>query len=170
MVGDQVDQLRLGRILFDQQRQTGEQGRDRSSLLSCLRHRVVSDADCQGLAHWGSLFVPSIPQDASARRERNFVTVNQDILATVESMERQIVQRAVRNDDEFPFAALRLRTDAAKRYKRVDRATAVIWKILIVAERPFRRFTAPELMRDVHNGFRYVDGIPATTVTEEVAA
>ena len=147
---------------------------------------MVSDADCQGLAHWGSLFVPSIPQDASARRERNFVTVNQDILAIVESMKRQIVQRAVRNDDEFPeehwhhlrttnidespFAALRLRTDAAKRYKRVDRATAVIWKILIVAERHFRRFTAPELMRDVHDGVRYVDGIPATTVTEEVAA
>jgi len=63
---------------------------------------VVSDADCQVLAHWGSLFVPSIPQDAGARRERNFVTVNQDILAIVESMERQIVQRAVRNDTSFP--------------------------------------------------------------------
>ena len=147
---------------------------------------MVSDADCQGLVHWGSLFVPSIPQDAGARRERNFVTVNQDILAIVESMERQIVQPAVRNDDGFPeehwhhlrttsidespFVALRLRTDAAKRYKRVDRATAVIWKILMVAERHFRRFTAPELMRDVYDGVRYVDGIPATTVTEEVAA
>ena len=35
------------------------------------------------------------------------------------------------NPVESPFAALRLRTDAAKRYKRVDRATAVIWKMLI---------------------------------------
>ena len=101
-------------------------------------------------------------------------------------MERQIVQRAVRNDDEFPeehwhhfqttnideshFAALRLRTDTAKRYKRVARATAVIWKMLMVAERHFRGFTAPELMRDVYDGVRYVDGISATTVTEEVAA
>ena len=147
---------------------------------------MVSHADCQVFAHWGSLFVPSIPQDASARRERNFVTVNQDILAIVESMERQIVQRAVRNDNEFPeehwhhlrttntdespFAALRLRTDAVKRYKRVDRATAVIWKMLMVAERHFRRFTAPELMRDVYDEVRYVDGIPATTVTEQVDA
>ena len=34
---------------------------------------------------------------------------------------------------ESPFAALRLRTDAAKRFKRVDRAIAVIWKMLLVA-------------------------------------
>ena len=38
------------------------------------------------------------------------------------------------NPVESPFAALRLRTDAAKRYKRVDRATAVIWKMLMIAE------------------------------------
>ena len=38
------------------------------------------------------------------------------------------------NPVESPFAALRLRTDAAKRYKRVDRAIAVIWKMLMVAE------------------------------------
>ena len=71
---------------------------------------------------------------------------------------------------ESPFAALRLRTDAAKRYKRVDRATAVIWKMLMIAERRFRRLTAPELMRDVYDGGTYLDGIPVTTVTEEVAA
>ena len=35
------------------------------------------------------------------------------------------------NPVESPFAALRLRTDAAKRYKRVDRAIAVIWKMLM---------------------------------------
>ena len=71
---------------------------------------------------------------------------------------------------ESPFAALRLRTDAAKRYKRVDRATAVIWKMLMVAERRFRRLTAPELMRDVYDGVGYIDGIPVTTTNEEVAA
>ena len=71
---------------------------------------------------------------------------------------------------ESPFAALRLRTDAAKRYKRVDRATAVIWKMLLVAERHFRRLTAPELIRDVYDGVRYADGFTVTTVTDEVAA
>ena len=45
---------------------------------------------------------------------------------------------------ESPFAALRLRTDAARRYKRVDRAIAVIWKMLMMAEKRFRRLQAPE--------------------------
>ena len=40
---------------------------------------------------------------------------------------------------ESPFAALRLRTDAAKRFKEVANATAVAWKMLLVAERKFRR-------------------------------
>ena len=40
---------------------------------------------------------------------------------------------------ESPFAALRLRTDAAKRFKRVDRAIAVIWKMLLVAESRFHK-------------------------------
>ena len=51
---------------------------------------------------------------------------------------------------ESPFAALRLRTDAAKRFKRVDRATAVIWKMLMVAQSRFRRLKAPELMKDAY--------------------
>jgi putative transposase len=33
---------------------------------------------------------------------------------------------------ESPFAGLRLRTDAAKRYKKVENATAVIWKMLLL--------------------------------------
>ena len=36
---------------------------------------------------------------------------------------------------ESPFAALRLRTTAAKRFKRVESATALIWKLLLVAEK-----------------------------------
>jgi len=68
---------------------------------------------------------------------------------------------------ESPFAALRLRTDAAKRYKRCDRATAVIWKMLLVAERRFRRLNAPHLLAKVYAGVRYVDGVEAT---QEVAA
>jgi len=65
---------------------------------------------------------------------------------------------------ESPFAALRLRTDAAKRFKRSDRVTAVIWKILMVAE---RRLNAPHLLAKVYAGVRYVDGVE---VTQEVAA
>ena len=35
---------------------------------------------------------------------------------------------------ESPFAGLRLRTDAAKRFKKVENAQAVIWKMLLVGE------------------------------------
>ena len=47
---------------------------------------------------------------------------------------------------ESPFAELRFRADAAKGYKRLDRAIAVIWKMLTVAEHRFRHLKAPELM------------------------
>ena len=66
-----------------------------------------------------------------------------------------------------PFAALRLRTDAAKRFKRCDRVTAVIWKALMMEERHFRRLNAPHLLAKVYVGVRYVDGVEAT---QEVAA
>jgi hypothetical protein len=69
---------------------------------------------------------------------------------------------------ESPLAALRLRTDAAKRYKRVDRATAVIWKMLMVAQQKFRRLNAPELLKQVYLGVEYEDGIEVTR--KEVAA
>ena len=74
------------------------------------------------------------------------------------------------NPVESPFAALRLRTDAARRYKRVDRAIAVRWKMLMVAEKRFRRLQAPELMADVYLGSRYVDGIAVEATAEKVAA
>ena len=38
------------------------------------------------------------------------------------------------NAVESPFASVRLRTSATKRYKRVENATALIWKLLTVAE------------------------------------
>jgi len=59
---------------------------------------------------------------------------------------------------ESPFAAVRLRTDAAKRYKRVANATALIWKVLMVAQSRFRRLNAPELLAEVYHGVSYVDG------------
>jgi putative transposase len=70
---------------------------------------------------------------------------------------------------ESPFAAVRLRTTAAKRYKRVENATALIWKLLLVAERTFRRLNAPHLLAAVAAGAKYVDGIAAPSA-ERVAA
>ena len=69
---------------------------------------------------------------------------------------------------ESPFAALRLRTDAAKRYKKVENATAVIWKMLLVAEQRFRRLDAPERMKQVFLGVQFRDGVEVKR--EEVLA
>lgn len=72
---------------------------------------------------------------------------------------------------ESPFAAARLRTGAAKRFKKVDSATAIIWKLLQVAERTFRRLNAPELLPAVYAGATYVDGIKqVVSQNQEVAA
>jgi transposase-like protein len=60
---------------------------------------------------------------------------------------------------ESPFAALRLRTDAAKRFKRVENATAVFWKMLLVAQQRFQRLIARELLKEIHHGAAYVNGV-----------
>jgi putative transposase len=60
---------------------------------------------------------------------------------------------------ESPFAAMRLRTDAAKRFKKVENATAVIWKMMLVAEKRFRKLNAPELLQEVYRGVEFVDGV-----------
>ena len=74
------------------------------------------------------------------------------------------------NPVESPFSALRLRTDAARRFKKVANARAVIWKMLLVAEKRFRRLKAPLLMKDVYQGAQYANGVPLNQVTQEKAA
>jgi putative transposase len=70
---------------------------------------------------------------------------------------------------ESPFAALRLRTDAAKRYKKIENATAVIWKMLLLAEQRFRRLDAPEKLTQVYLGFGFREWNEGTeTKREEV--
>lgn len=70
---------------------------------------------------------------------------------------------------ESPFASLRLRTDAAKRFKKVENATAVIWKMMLVAEKRFRRLDAPQLLKQVYDGVEFADGV-AIKKKKEVAA
>ncbi len=74
------------------------------------------------------------------------------------------------NPVESPFAAVRLRTDAAKRYKKVANAEALIWKILLIAEQKFRRLNAPELLEDVYEGKRFVDGVAVNKINRKLAA
>lgn len=60
---------------------------------------------------------------------------------------------------ESPFAAIRLRTDASRRYKRVEGAKAMIWKLLTVAEKSWRRLRSSELLPLVAQGMKFKDGI-----------
>ena len=39
---------------------------------------------------------------------------------------------------------MRLRTDASRRFKQVENATAMIWRLLLVAKKHFRKIAAPQ--------------------------
>jgi transposase-like protein len=72
---------------------------------------------------------------------------------------------------ESPFAGLRLRTNAAKRYKKAENATAVIWKMLLLAEQRFNRLNAPEKLLQVYLEFGFKKGNEElNTKREEVLA
>jgi putative transposase len=71
---------------------------------------------------------------------------------------------------ESPFSAVRLRTNAAKRYKKVANAEALIWKILMLAETRFRCLNAPGLLEDVYAGTRFKDGVAVKVTSRRLAA
>jgi transposase-like protein len=71
---------------------------------------------------------------------------------------------------ESPFATVRLRTTAAKRFKKVENGTALIWKLLQVAEASFRRLKGAELLPAVYAGAQYVDGVKQITRTPQKMA
>lgn len=71
---------------------------------------------------------------------------------------------------ESPFSAVRLRTEASRRYKKVDNATALIWKVLMVAEKKFRRLDAPQLLKEVYEGAVYKDGLRVKDEVKKEAA
>jgi transposase-like protein len=60
---------------------------------------------------------------------------------------------------ESPFAVVWLRPTAAKRFKKVDSAAAMIRKILQLAEQTFRRLNARDLLPAVYAGATSADGI-----------
>lgn len=65
---------------------------------------------------------------------------------------------------------MRLQTAAAKRFKKVENATAVIWKTLLIAEKAFRRLDAPGLLADVASGVVYISGVRAVNRGEKKVA
>jgi transposase-like protein len=71
---------------------------------------------------------------------------------------------------ESPFSSVRLRTKAAKRFKKVGNATAIIWKILMLQEKAFNRLMGYNKLKDVYNGEKYVDGIKFVRNKKFIAA
>ena len=64
---------------------------------------------------------------------------------------------------ESPFATVRLRTTATKRFRKVENATAVTWKVLQVAESTLRQLKGAELLPAVYAGVQHVDGVQRIT-------
>lgn len=79
--------------------------------------------------------------------------------ATSTSFRRRIGSTCGPRTPSSRRSPVRLRTAAAKRYKKVENATAVIWKTLLIAERTFRCLDAPELLAEVANGVVYVNRV-----------
>jgi putative transposase len=71
---------------------------------------------------------------------------------------------------ESPFALVRLRTDASKRFKKTENATAMIWRLLLLAERRFRKLFAKHLAAEVYRGVVFVDGVKTTKANKKAAA
>ncbi len=83
-----------------------------------------------------------------------------DRMVTFYSLPRQHWQHVrTTNSVESPFSSVRLRTDASRRYKRVEGATVLIWKMLQVAEKSWRKLNAPGLLPLVASGRTFQDGI-----------
>jgi hypothetical protein len=64
------------------------------------------------------------------------------------------------HDRKTTAILVRLRTSATKRFKKVENATSLIWKTLLIVEQHFRKMNAPHLCTTVYDGAVYRDGIP----------
>lgn len=57
-------------------------------------------------------------------------------------------RRKTNNIVESPFDTVLLRTNAALGFKRVDKATAMIWRLLRVAEKALRHLKGSDLLQE----------------------
>lgn len=64
-----------------------------------------------------------------------------------------------------PFDSVQLRTNSSRRYKRIEGAKALIWKMLRVAEKSWRRLHAPELLPLVSSNVTFKDGVMTQSET-----
>jgi transposase-like protein len=145
----------------------------------CWNHKIVNVLDklpkkVQGEASEMLTKIPYAPTKAEAKKRRDefalrfrrhhpeaFENLEKDwdqLVAFYDFPKEHWKHLRTTNVVESPFASVRLRTGAAKRFKKVPNATALIWKVLMLAERRFRRLDAPELLADVYDGRLFNDG------------
>lgn len=55
-------------------------------------------------------------------------------------------------------------------YKKVDNATAMTWRLLLVAEKRFRKVDAPHLAAEVYRGVVFEDGVKIPKSNHRAAA
>jgi len=84
--------------------------------------------------------------------------------------QRQCRHLRTTNVIEPQFVAVRLRTTAAKRFKKVENATALIWDTLLVVEQHFRNLNASHLCTTMYDGAIYRDGVRVISPTRELRA
>jgi putative transposase len=114
-----------------------------------------TQAECESLR---DIFVERYRKDYSKATEK--LLSDWDRMVTFYSFPKEHwVHLRTTNVVESPFSSVRLRTDAAKRFKKVQNATAMIWKLLQVAEKNFRTLKGPLLLPAVYSGQIFVDGV-----------
>jgi transposase-like protein len=69
-----------------------------------------------------------------------------------------------------PIDSVQLRTNASRHYQRVEGAKVVMWKMLRVAEKSWRKLHAPELLPLVSSNVTFKDGVMTQSETFANAA
>jgi len=72
------------------------------------------------------------------------------------------IQQTMQMGIEEELTAFWLRTDAAKLFKKTANSTATIWRLLLVAEKRFRKIDTPHLASEIHRGSVFEDGLNVT--------
>ena len=157
----------------------------------CWNHKLVNVLDAlpkkmQAMARELLCAIPYAPTRAEAlkRRERFAKAFRGTHPRAVEILERDWERMVAfydfpkehwkhlrtTNVVESPFASVRLRTDASKRFKKVENATTLIGTTLLVVEQHFRTLNAPHLCSSVYDGVVYCDGVRVIRPPRELRA
>lgn len=129
------------------------QGQAKRALHDIMQAETRVEAEAQ-IEHFADAYRAKYPKAvASLRRDQDGLLAFYDFPAEHWQHIRST------NAIESAFATVRLRTRVTKGAGSRTRALTMAFKLLAMAERRWRRITAPELAGQVADGTRFVDGI-----------